>query len=67
MLKAVDDDAKTNNYWIRKIGQLRDYGVDAHTDYKKVVEAQTPEAIKAFMQEFLKLGNRAEVVMLPEE
>ena len=67
MLKAVDDDAKTNNYWIRKIGQLRDYGVDAHTDYKKVVEAQTPEAIKAFMQEFLKPGNRAEVVMLPEE
>ena len=67
MLKAVDDDAKTNNYWIRKIGQLRDHGVDAHTDYKKVVEAQTPETIKAFMQEFLKGSNRAEVIMLPEE
>jgi zinc protease len=67
MLKAVDDEAKTNNYWIRKIGQLRDYGVDAHTDFKKVVEEQTPETIAAYMQEFLKGGNRAEVIMLPEE
>ena len=67
MLKNVDDQAKTNNYWIRVIGRLRDYGVDVHTDYKKVVEAQTPDAISAFMQEFLKSGNRAEVIMLPEE
>ena len=67
MLKNVDDQAKTNNYWIRVIGRLRDYGVDVHTDYKKVVEAQTPEAISAFMQEFLKPGNRAEIIMLPEE
>ena len=67
MLKAIDDEAKTNNYWIRKIGQLRDYGVDAHTDFKKVVEEQTPETIAAFMKEFLKAGNRAEVIMLPEE
>lgn len=67
MLKNVDDQAKTNNYWIRVIGRLRDYGVDVHTDYKKVVEAQTPDAISAFMQEFLKPGNRAEVIMLPEE
>ena len=67
MLKNVDDQAKTNNYWIRVIGRLRDYGVDVHTDYKKVVEAQTPDAISAFMQEFLKPGNRAEIIMLPEE
>ena len=67
MLKHVDDQAKTNNYWIRKIGQLRDYGVDAHTDYKAVVQAQTLETIAAFMKEFLKPGNRAEVVMMPEE
>jgi zinc protease len=31
------------------------------------VQAQTPESIAAFMQEFLKPGNRAEVIMLPEE
>ncbi len=67
MLKNVDDQAKTNNYWIRTIGRLRDYGVDAHTDFKAVVQAQTPETIAAFMQEFLKPGNRAEIIMLPEE
>ena len=67
MLKNVDDQAKTNNYWIRQIGRLRDYGVDTHTDYKKTVEAQTPESIATFMQMFLKPGNRAEVIMLPEE
>ena len=67
MLKNIDDQAKTNNYWIRAIGRLRDYGVDVYTDYKKTVEAQTPQTIAAFMQEFLKPGNRAEIVMLPEE
>ena len=67
MLKNIDDQAKTNNYWIRAIGRLRDYGVDVYTDYKKTVEAQTPQTIAAFMQEFLKSGNRAEIVMLPEE
>jgi zinc protease len=67
MLKNIDDQAKTNNYWIRQIGRLRDHGVDAHTDYKQVVQAQTPTTIAAFMQEFLKPGNRAEVIMLPEE
>ena len=67
MLKNVDDQAKTNRYWIRAIGRLRDYGVDTHTDYKKVVEAQTPESIMAFMKELLKPGNRAEVIMMPAE
>ena len=67
MLKNIDDQAKTNNYWIRAIGRLRDYGVDVYTDYKKTVEAQTPQTIAAFMQEFLKPGNRAEIIMLPEE
>ena len=67
MLKAIDDNAKTNNYWIRQIGHLRDYGVDTHTDFKKTVEAQTPETIAAFVKELLKSGNKAEVIMLPEE
>jgi len=67
MLKHVDDQAKTNNYWIRQIGRLRDYGVDTHTDYKAVVQAQTPETIAAFVKELLKAGNRAEVIMMPEE
>ena len=67
MLKDIDDQAKTNNYWLRQINRLRLFGVDTHTDYKATVQAQTPETIAAFMQEFLKPGNRAEVIMLPEE
>ena len=67
MLKNIDDQAKTNNFWIRKIGQWRDYGVDTYTDYKKVVEAQTPETIMAFVKELLKAGNHAQVVMMPAE
>ena len=67
MLKAVDDQAKTNNYWIRQINRLRDWNIDTHTDYKKTVEAQTPETIMTFMKELLKSGEKAEVIMLPEE
>jgi zinc protease len=67
MLKAIDDQAKTNNYWIRQINRFREWGVDTHTDFKKVVEAQTPATIAAFVKELLKSNNKAEVTMLPEE
>ena len=67
MLKNVDDAAKSNSYWSNVITNYRKFGVDLHTDYKKVVEAQTPESICQFMQEFLKAGNKVEVTMLPQE
>jgi zinc protease len=67
MLKAIDDQAKTNNYWIRQINRLREWNIDTHTDYKTTVEAQTPETIMTFMKELLKSGDKAEVIMLPEE
>ena len=67
MLKAVDDEAKTNHYWLRQINRLRQWGIDTYTDYKKTVEAQTPESVAAFVKELLKSGDRAEVIMLPEE
>ena len=67
MLKVVDDQAKTNGYWLQQLNRIRKYSIDTHTNYKTVVNAQTPETIAAFMQEFLKPGNRAEVIMLPEE
>ena len=67
MLKNVDDQAKTNAYWLRQINRLRLFGVDTHTDYKQVVQAQTPATIAAFVKEMLKAGNQAEVIMMPEE
>jgi zinc protease len=41
--------------------------VDFYTDYKKTVEAQTPESIMTFMKELLKNGDRAEIIMMPEK
>ncbi len=67
MLKNIDDQAKTNGYWSGVISTWRKWGVDTYTDYKKVVEAQTPQSISAFVKELLKAGNRAEVVMMPAE
>ena len=67
MLKSIDDAAKTNSYWNNVINTYRKFGIDLHTDYKKVVEAQTPASICQFMQEFLKPGNKVEVTMLPKE
>ncbi len=67
MLKNIDDQAKTNGYWAGVISTWRKWGVDTHTDYKAVVQAQTPESISAFVKELLKAGNRAEVIMMPAE
>ena len=67
LLKNHGDQLKQNNYWLGQINTWRKYGVDFHTDYEKVVNAQTPESIAAFVKEVLKAGNIAEVVMMPEE
>ena len=67
LLKQIDDQAKTNAYWDNVINVFDRYGIDEYTDYKAIVEAQTPESISAFMKEFIKAGNRIKVAMLPEE
>ena len=67
MLKSHGDQLKQNNYWMGRIGIWRKYGLDFHTDYEKVVNAQTPESISDFVKELVKAGNRAEVIMMPAE
>ncbi|MFZ1237525.1 MAG: insulinase family protein [Prevotella sp.] len=66
-LKQADDQAKTNGYWGNVIEVFRKYGIDTHTDYKKVISEQTPQMIADFMKEFLKSKNHITVTMLPEE
>ncbi len=67
MLKQIDIDAKTNAYWVGAIDKMRTYGVDVFHDYKKMVEALTPDALSKFLRDkVLKSGNHIEVVMLPE-
>ena len=67
MLKSHADQLKQNNYWLGVINAWRKWGIDFHTDYEKLVNAQTPESISATTAEVLKAGNRAEIIMLPAE
>jgi len=68
MLKQADISAKNNNYWMNTIIIWRDYGVDMYTDYKKTVEALTPEKVAAFIRDvILASGNEVEVIMTPEK
>ena len=67
LLKNHGDQSKRNSYWLRQINSWRKWGMDFHTDYEKVVNAQTPESIAAFVKEVLKAGNNAEVIMMPAE
>ena len=67
MLKNHGDQLKQNNYWLGRINTWRKYGLDFHTDYEKLVNAQTVESLAAFVKELLKAGNRAEIIMMPAE
>ena len=67
MLKNHADQLKQNNYWLSTIDMWRYKGVDLHKDFEKLVNAQTPESIAAFVKQVLKSGHRAEVVMMPAE
>lgn len=67
MLKNHGDRLKTNGYWNGRIYAWREYGLDLHTNYEQVIQAQTPESISAFVAELLKAGNQAEVIMMPAE
>jgi len=67
MIKDHGTELKENDYWM---GILNDYvgrGIDNHTSYEQIVNAQTPETIAAFARQILATGNKVEVVMLPEE
>ena len=67
LLKNHGDQLKQNSYWLGQINSWRKFGIDFHTDYEKVVNAQTPESIAAFVKLVLKAGHQAEVIMMPAE
>jgi zinc protease len=67
LLKNHGDQLKQNGYWMSVINNWRQWGVDFHTGYEELVNAQTPESISAFVQEVLKAGNHAEIIMMPQE
>lgn len=67
MLKQYDDNQNSNSYWSSVISMWRKYGIDIHTNGKAIIEAQTPETLKAFMKEFMNGCAQVTVAMLPEE
>ena len=66
MLKQADDRAKTNGYWNGVIYAYEHTGHDNHTDYKRLVEAQTPAKVSAMVKQLLSVANKVAVVILPE-
>ncbi len=67
MLKQADVSAKNNGHWVNVITTFKDFGIDMHTDYKKVVESLTPQSLQTFLKDMiLSSGNCVEVVMKPE-
>ncbi|MBO7139128.1 MAG: insulinase family protein [Prevotella sp.] len=67
MLKQADDDAKNNGHWVNILTTWKYRGLDMQTDYKKTVEALTPEVMQQFLQQILAAGNHTEVIMMPEK
>ena len=67
MLKQADVNAKNNSHWVDVITQYKDYNLNLETDYKKTVEALTPQSLQTFLKNaILSSGNHVQVVMKPE-
>ncbi len=67
MLKRYDENVKNNSYWYNAIDTWMRYRIDEHSDYKALVQAQTPQTIAAFVKKVIASGNHITVEMLPEE
>ena len=67
MIKDHGTELKENGYWMRTLISYVGRGIDDHTAYEQIVNAQTPETLAAFARHILAAGNKVEVVMLPEE
>ena len=67
LLKRADDNAKKNDYWMGAITAYDEYKVNTVTDYKKIVNAMTPEKISNFVKNvILAGGNNVRVIMMPD-
>ena len=68
MLNQADINAKRNGHWMNVLTTWKDYGIDIETDYKKTVEALTPESVGKFLRDMiLSSGDHMELIMHPEQ
>lgn len=68
LVKRIDESVKSNGYWLGVINTYDEFGIDLHTDYKKLVNGLTPEKVARFVKDnILKNGNSVKVLMMPAE
>lgn len=67
MVKQYEDALKTNSYWLDIVSDYDEYGVDKDTDYRKLVEAMTPQSVAKFVKDNILGRNSVSVIMLPQE
>ena len=67
VLKQIDDQVKTNGYWMNVIQTWDEEGVDINTDYEKLVNALTPASVAKYVKDNFIGKNSVSVIMLPQE
>jgi len=67
MLKKYSEDVAQNSWWSSALKRYYMDKLDMVTDYKKAVEAMTPESVRATLKNIVSQGNVLEVVMKPTE
>ena len=66
MLKNLDEELKTNGYWLNVMDEYNETGVDPYTTHRAAIESHTPAQIVALLQKVVASNNHIQVVMLPE-
>ena len=67
MLKNLDEQLKTNGFWLDNIDEYVWTGVDLVSGYRNAVQSLTPAKIAAFLKGLVSTNNHIQVVMLPEK
>lgn len=66
LIAEHENQIKKDRYWIDLIQQYKMYGIDEHTHYNELVNAQTSEKIVNFARQLISANNSVEVVITPK-
>ena len=66
LIAEHENQIKNDDYWIGCIQHYKMYGIDEHTHYNELVNAQTSEKIINFARQLIAANNSVEVVITPQ-
>ena len=67
MIKNLENNQKTNSYWVGVAEEDVFYKMDTDTDYRQIVSSLTPEKVAAFVKQVMLGGeSHIEIIMMPE-